>query len=377
MNYQVSKHKFRASFKKQSILLCAVFLCMSAIAHAVNNDKKKSTPVRTDNTLILNQGVGQRVIAKSQAHLNGDTFIHSKLTIPGVTITEQIRQQTEGDHIQENKIVVNIAHNKSVQFIQKFDGEGHKISRSVIQQPIGVLSAKGARQSRKSIVASEGGKNDLAIEHQTAINADGKYTTTTIRSNNFSLVSGYKNWMLIASAGYGHFANAINSDGSTGLARLALNRSFFHAVGFDFGLEAGIQNGVNMRPFVQEDVLDALGGTPILATIKPVIELLPTISRRISDNGRLLGFAKLGVAYRSMTFDRDTIPNVSKISPDLHLGLSSTISDHISLMVYYHVIYGGNPGINATLFPLPANNIGKVANIPTQQGVLVGIAYNF
>ena len=78
-----------------------------------------------------------------------------------------------------------------------------------------------------------------------------------------------------------------------------------------------------------------------------------------------------------MTFDRDTIPNISKISPDLHFGLTSTVSDNISLMVYYHVIFGGNPDINATLFPLPANNLGKAANIPTQQGVLLGIAYSF
>ena len=132
----------------------------------------------------------------------------------------------------------------------------------MIQQPTGTFSANGASQSSESIVASEGGKNDLAIEHQTTINADGKYTTTTVRSNNFSLISGVKNWMLIASAGYDHFANAVSSDGSTGVARLALNRSFFRSADFDFGLEAGIQNGVNIRPVVQENILDALGGTP-------------------------------------------------------------------------------------------------------------------
>ncbi|HAU2502375.1 TPA: hypothetical protein F7162_12990 [Legionella pneumophila] len=366
----------RSSFISTLMLSSGVFLSMITMAHAGTNKDNQSSSEQLENTVVLNQGHDQHVTAHSLKELNGNQTFQSKLKIPGVSITEQVHQQTNGRTIQENKIIVNIAKNESVEFVQQFDGEGRKVSRSVIKRPTSVAESH-ISSAHKSLVASEGGHNDLAIEHQTTINGDGKYTTTTVRSNNFSLISGVKNWMLIASAGYDHFANAVNSDGSTGVARLALNRSLFRSSGFDFGLEAGIQNGVNMRPIVQEDILDALGGTPVLATIKPVIELLPTLSRRLSDNGRFIGFAKLGIAYRSMTFDRDTIPNISKISPDLHLGLVSTVSDTISLMVYYHVIFGGNPDINATLFPLPANNLGKAANIPTQQGVLLGIAYSF
>lgn len=372
--------QLRSSFIWASMLSSGVFLSIITMAHAGTNEDNKSSSKQLDNTLVLNQGHDQHVTAHSLKELNGNQTFQSKLKIPGVSITEQVHQQTNGRTIQENKIVVNIAKNESVEFIQQFDGEGRKVSRSVIKRPNSVTESRassGASKAHKSLVASKGGQNDLAIEHQTTINADGKYTTTTVRSNNFSLISGVKNWMLIASAGYDNFANAVNSDGSTGVARLALNRSLFRSGGFDFGLEAGIQNGVNMRPVVQQNVLDALGGTPVLTTIKPVIELLPTLSRRLSDNGRFLGFAKLGIAYRSMTFDRDTIPNISKISPDLHLGFASTVSDNISLMIYYHVIFGGNPDINATLLPLPANNLGKAANIPTQQGVLLGIAYSF
>lgn len=372
--------QLRSSFIWASMLSSGVFLSIITMAHAGTNEDNKSSSKQLDNTLVLNQGHDQHVTAHSLKELNGNQTFQSKLKIPGVSITEQVHQQTNGRTIQENKIVVNIAKNESVEFIQQFDGEGRKVSRSVIKRPNSVTESRassGASKAHKSLVASKGGQNDLAIEHQTTINADGKYTTTTARSNNFSLISGVKNWMLIASAGYDNFANAVNSDGSTGVARLALNRSLFRSGGFDFGLEAGIQNGVNMRPVVQQNVLDALGGTPVLTTIKPVIELLPTLSRRLSDNGRFLGFAKLGIAYRSMTFDRDTIPNISKISPDLHLGFASTVSDNISLMIYYHVIFGGNPDINATLLPLPANNLGKAANIPTQQGVLLGIAYSF
>lgn len=362
------------------MLLSSVFLSMITIANAATNKDNQSSSKQLENTLVLNQGRNQHVTAHSIKESNGNKTFQSKLKIPGVSITEQVHQQTNGRTIQENKIIVNIAQNESVELIQQFDSEGRKVSRSVIKQPTSAAEShafNGTSKAHKSLVASKGGQNDLAIEHQTTFNVDGKYTITTVRSNNFSLISGVKNWMLIASAGYDHFANAVNSDGSTGVARLALNRSFFRSGGFDFGLEAGIQNGVNIRPIVQEDILDALGGTPVLATIKPVIELLPTLSRRLSDNGRFIGFAKLGIAYRSMTFDRYAIPNISKISPDLHLGLASTVSDNISLMIYYHVIFGGSPHINATLFPFPANNLGKATNIPTQQGALLGIAYSF
>lgn len=356
-------------------LLSVVFLSMITMVHASTNEDNQSK-----NTLILNQGHDQHISAHSVKESNGNQTFQSKLKIPGVSITEQVHQQPNGRTLQENKIIVNIAKNESVEFVQQFDSDGRKRSRSVIKQPTSEgesLASSRTSNSGKSLVATEGGHNDMAIEHETTRSKNQKYTTTTVSSNHFSLVSGVQNWMLIVSAGYDHYANAVNSDGSTGVARLALNRRFFRSGRFNFGLEAGIQNGVNMRPVVQENILDTLGGTSVLATIKPVVELLPTISTRFSDNGRFIGFAKLGIAYRSMTFDRDTIPNISKISPDLHLGLASTVYDNISLMVYYRVIFGGNPDINATLFPLPANNLGNAGNIPTQQGILFGMAYSF
>lgn len=365
-----------SSFSSKLILLSSICLSMITIAQAETKENKRSPSRQLEDILVLNQGKDQHVTAKSLKESDGKEVFQSKLQIPGVSITEQFNLQNNGRTIQKNKIIVSIAENKSVEFVQQFNNDGTKVSRSVIKRPASVKESK-ASTANKSVVASTGNHNDLAIEHQTDVKMNQHYTTTTVRSNKFLFSSGVKNWMLIASAGYDHFANAVNSDGSTGVARLALNRFLFRSGNFDFGLEAGIQNGVNMRPIVQANVLDALGGTPVLATIKPVIELLSTLSKRFSDNDRFIGFAKFGIAYRSMTFDRDTIPNISKISPDLHLGLASRVSDNISLMVYYHIAFGGNPDINATLFPLPANNSGKASNIPTQQGALFGITYMF
>jgi hypothetical protein len=368
--------KFRVPTIYKFILLSSLIFSMITAGYA--NESMASQ--KLENTLTLNQGSNEHITASSTKTSNGDSNFQAKLSAPGVSITEQVDQQAQGGVIKKNKIVVTIGKNESVEFVQEFDGNGRKASRSVIKRPITVSELQSTRRAgkhHKNLVASKGGADNLAIEHQTDINVDGKYTTTTVRSNNFSFTSGIKNWMLIASAGYARFSNAVSSDGSTGVGRLALNRSFSCMKGFDFGMEAAIQNGLNMRPIVQQRVLDALGGTPILATIKPVIELLPTLSKRFSENGRITGFAKLGIAYRSMTFDRDTIPNINKVSPDLHLGLSSNISDTIIMMIYYQAIFGKSPNINATLIPLPANNLGRAANIPTQQAILLGIAFNF
>lgn len=366
-------------FVINKLLLSSVFFCIS-IVHANNIDGNKSPTDRVDNTLILNQGHGEQVIAKSQDELNGNKSFQSKLTTPGITITEQIRQQANGHNIQENKIVVNISDNKSVHFIQKFDGEGRKISRSIIKQPMPATESfpsNQASQSQESLVASEAGRNGLAIEQKIGLKSNGKVTSTTIRTDNFSFISGTKNWMITASGGYAHYSNAMGSDGSTGLARLALNRTLWRLNGFDFGLEAGIQNGVNLRPIVQQQTLEALGGPAILGTIKPVFELLPTISKQLPYDDCYSAFAKFGIAYRTMTFDRDTIPNISRIAPDLQLGLASEMSENLKLMLYYQVLFGDLPNIRSSLAPLPANNHGKAENIPTEQGILLGAAYSF
>jgi hypothetical protein len=353
-------------------------LFQSTIAYADTNPTKELQ--QESNTLELNHGRNQHVSAHTLQTSDGNKTFQSKLTVPGISITEQIKQRTDGNSIQENKIVVNVAQNQSVQFIQQFDGQGRKLSRSVIRRSLSQRELNFAiieNKNYKNIIATEGGKKDLAIEQKETFNTKDKYITTTVRSDNFSLLSGTKNWMLIVSAGYEHFNDAMSSDGYTGVARIALNRLLLRSGKFDFGLEASIQNGINMRPVVQQDVLSALGGTPILATIKPVIELLPTVSKRFSDTSPFVGFVKFGAAYRLMTFDRDTIPNISKISPDLHLGVAYTVSEHINLMMYYNIIFGGSPDITATMLPLPANNQGKAANIPTQQGVLLGFSFSF
>lgn len=352
----------------------------SALSYANNELAKPPTPASDENTLILNRGNHQQVIASNLNEANGNKSFQSNIKYPGITITENVRQQNNGQRIEENRVVVSISNNESVQLIQEFRPDGKKVTRSVIKQPASNRSSSlnpGSNGSQQGMLESKGQKNNLAINQVSTIEHGNQLTTTVIESDNFPFHSYLKKWMLIVSAGYGHYSDAIKTDGSTGIARLALNYSFYRMNGFDFGFEGGIQNGTNFRPTVLPEVLEALGGPSIQATIKPTFEFLPTISKPIPNYERVSAFAKLGLAFRTMTFDRDTIPNLSKTALDLHLGVAVNMSDYIQLLIDYQYIFGGSPNINSSMLPLPANNQGKAYNIPSEQGIMIGITYGF
>ena len=109
MNQKTTNAKLKNSLTKISLILSTVLLGITSLGHGKSIDKKQTASDHINNTLILNQGANQQVIAKNQDLLNGNKAFESKLTTPGITITENIHQQTDGRHIQENKIVVNIA----------------------------------------------------------------------------------------------------------------------------------------------------------------------------------------------------------------------------------------------------------------------------
>ncbi|BCA97287.1 hypothetical protein TUM19329_36480 (plasmid) [Legionella antarctica] len=122
--------QLRSSFIWTLMLFCGVFLSVITIAHAGTSKDNQSSSEQLENTLVLNQGRDQHVTAHNLKESNGNKTFQSKLKIPGVSITEQVHQQTNGRTIQENKIIVDIAKNESVEFVQQFDGEGRKVSRS-------------------------------------------------------------------------------------------------------------------------------------------------------------------------------------------------------------------------------------------------------
>tara|TARA_R110000868_G_scaffold374572_1_gene639072 strand:- start:1078 stop:2133 length:1056 start_codon:yes stop_codon:yes gene_type:complete len=351
---------------------------MITLSHA---DNSKPTVVKNDNTsldnsLILNRAGNYHVTANRFNEPNGNKTFESTIKAPGVSITELTRRHLNGRHSQENRIIVTVSGNESVELTQRFDSEGKKSSSSVIKKRASLAPSSIAKDQDVK-VTMEGKNNGLAIEQKAATRSHHEFITTVIRSDNVGFFFNADNWMLWVSGGYGHYNNAIRTDGTTGIARLALNRTLFRRYGVDFGIEAGIENGVEIRPETSEAVLDALGGTSIKATIKPVLELLPTVTKRFSTYERLSAFGKLGIAYRSMAFDRDTIPNTSDFAIDLHVGLMYSMTDTINMSIVYQHVFGGSPDISSTMQPLPANNQGSVSGIPTMQALLLGINYSF
>lgn len=334
-------------------------------------------PASKENVLVLNRGAHKQVLASSLNEANGDKLFKSSIHAPGVTITEQVRQQAGGEQIEENRIVVSMSDHESVELVQQFGADGKKVSQSTIKQPLSSRDAFANSEPVQGIVETKGDKNNLAIHQSSKMEGHQQLTTTVIQSDNLLFNPGIKRWMLWVSAGYGHYDDAIKNDGSTGIARLALNYSILQRKGFNVGIEAGIENGTDFRPNVNPAVSDALGGATINATIKPYFELLPTISKQIPCYERYGVFAKFGAAFRTMTFDRISIPNLNATSADLHLGVTAKMSDCIDMLLDYQHIFGGPLNIDSTMNPLPANNEGRAYSIPSEQAIMLGIIYSF
>ncbi|MFN7098713.1 MAG: hypothetical protein ACK4PR_14330 [Gammaproteobacteria bacterium] len=91
--------QLKSAFIWVVMLLSGVFLSVITIAHAGTNEDNQSSSEQLENTLVLNQGHDQHVTAHSLKKSNGNQTFQSKLKIPGVSITEQVHQQTNGRNI--------------------------------------------------------------------------------------------------------------------------------------------------------------------------------------------------------------------------------------------------------------------------------------
>jgi hypothetical protein len=180
-------------------------------------------------------------------------------------------------------------------------------------------------------------------------------------------------WQIEAGMGYVKYRDASSSDGNTAVGRVALGFTPLHWKNVVMGLEAGVQSGNgSMKIDVAQDVLYQMGGTAISSTVKPMVDLLATLQIPLNNANSVFFTVKGGAAYRQWTFDRDTIPNITQVSPELQAGLGFKISSHAKLVAYYQGIYSGDMDFKAH----PINDYsstGSVKNIPTQQGGFLGI----
>ncbi|OYV54384.1 MAG: hypothetical protein B7X00_01405 [Legionella sp. 21-45-4] len=197
-------------------------------------------------------------------------------------------------------------------------------------------------------------------------------------------------WSVLGSLGYTWFNDAYSGgaladptaqtaigDGQTVVGRFAIARDVY-AYDFEgfktvhFGLELGVQNGNTIRLGIPQANLDIVGGLPVQSTIKPMMDLLGTLTLQPMDEYPAFGVVKLGVAYRRMQInDRVTFNDLSEAAFEVQGGLGYKISDRADLSLSYQGIFNGstNYTINSTTFT------GHVSNIPNQNGLLLTLAY--
>lgn len=192
-----------------------------------------------------------------------------------------------------------------------------------------------------------------------------KYHTRSDWNNTLHL------WSVTASIGYTDFQHMYESEGQTVLGRLAFDRALLDTQFGNIGLELGVQNGNQMRLKVDEEDLNALGGSPIQTTVKPTLDLLGTFITHPLFNTPLFAQVKGGIAYRSWQFDdRTSIDFLSNIAGEVQAGVGFAISKTANLSLLYQGIYGGNPNFVVDT----TNETGSISTLPIQNGVLLSLA---
>ncbi len=176
-------------------------------------------------------------------------------------------------------------------------------------------------------------------------------------------------WAVIGSLGWIGYQNS-DCDGQTAVGRFAIAKDLFNVPYSSFGLELGVQSGNTMHLDVPDSIIDELGGVPIQTTMKPMLDLLATV--KVTPPGSLF-FAQFkgGAVYRHWQFDnRNSIPNLSKITAEIQAGIGYPISDLGSLSLLYQGINGGSPNFIVN----EACPSGRVSALPIQQGVLLSFS---
>lgn len=203
-------------------------------------------------------------------------------------------------------------------------------------------------------------------------------------------------WGFSIAMGYVNYENMV--DPNTTVQRLAVTRDLLTFDVLNVGLEIGAQTGLASRLLTTANNLDALGGPAVQTVIKPFFDVLGTISAPVRVGSsvkntipvknthiastveyitqgftRLDVFAKIGMAYRQMHFDRDTINPRVRISPELQVGLNTFVSEKVSIALAYQGIYASDATLTTNGSGLYAT--GAVKSIPTQNGGLVIVHY--
>src|SRR5690606_19107591 len=119
---------------------------------------------------------------------------------------------------------------------------------------------------------------------------------------------------------------------------------------------------------VDQTTLDSLGGLPIEATIKPSLDLLITNYLYLLPYKSTFIFLKAGPILRQLQFTRGSIDDLTKISPEIQLGVGADFNRILKLSLAYQKVISKSPNFEIT----SQNCSAHVSNIPSQSGIILG-----
>jgi hypothetical protein len=180
-------------------------------------------------------------------------------------------------------------------------------------------------------------------------------------------------WTIDAAFGMGFYpATNIDNDHAA-VGRLDIGYTLFKQPYWQAGIEAGVQNGNTLRLNIPKESIDILGGVPIEAQIKPMLDVLIDVKTATLADTPIIGWFKGGVAYRQLTVDHAEVNNLSEFAPEIQAGLGYQFNDQATITIGYQLIWGKNPELTVN----PLAEIGVLNYLPTQQAVMIGFSFGF
>ena len=180
-------------------------------------------------------------------------------------------------------------------------------------------------------------------------------------------------WTVDAAFGMAFYPGTTNHDSQTAIGRLSLGHALFTQPYWQVGIEAGIQSGTSMQLALPKESIDILGGVPIDAEIKPMLDILIGVKTESLGGIPIVAWLKGGAAYRQLRVDRPEVNNLNEYSPEIQVGFGYRINEQTTVNIGYQTIWGKNSALTVN----PQTETGVLRYIPAQQAVLVGLSFKF
>ena len=182
-----------------------------------------------------------------------------------------------------------------------------------------------------------------------------------------------KPWLVEGAFGMGFYSNVETTNEQNAFGRLNLGHGLFNQDYWQLFLVAGIQSGNTFRLNFSKEDIAILGGVPIEAELKPMLDVLIGVKSEALYDFPIYGWLKGGVVYRQLQVDRPSVNDIKAFSPEIQAGLGYQINEKASIHAGYQYIWGNKP----TLAVDVGAETGVINNIPSQQAVMLGFAFNF